>query len=61
MHSNKIFKASNEIFCKFGASVVTLPAELLLEERLAALMIPLAACSNLFVSFLAGHGHFAAD
>lgn len=26
MHSNKIFKASNEIFCKFGASVVALPS-----------------------------------
>lgn len=31
-YSDKIFRASNEIFCKFGASMVTLPVELLLGE-----------------------------
>lgn len=33
LYSNKIFKASNEIFCKFGASMATLPAELLLRNK----------------------------
>lgn len=43
LYSNKIFKASNEIFCKFGASMATLPVEPLLRKEAGCFNAPTAS------------------
>lgn len=59
LYSNKIFKASNEIFCKFGASMATLPAELLLRKEASCFNEPTGSLRRpahicLVVSWLLG-------